>query len=1067
MADYYLQKAFEELRQESGLSVMARGCGTRRLMVKFIQQYAAATPSSSSSSSGPRKLVFVIGIKDDEAQAILDTLLADGVPLISTPKIVTFDIPVAERVDRYLHGGVFIATSRILIVDLLNQHVKAENISGIIVSNAHRVNLESTEAFILRVYREKNQAGFIRAFTDEPEALMGEFGKLERTMKLLWVKRLSIWPRNREEIMRGLSRGSLTVEELTTTLTPNMLACMQAILVALRSTLTDLRKCIPTMDTTAYTLENALFAAFDRRLKEQLDPEWHKLSYRAKQCVSDIKDLRKLLELMHITDSITFYGHLLRIRREAYVGDTPTPSPWLTSDSSEHLFTSARNAVFTLKSTKNSQISSVKATRNVLPDLYSYPVPSLEETAKALGVDTFMHPSHETPPKITLFLSVLQEIQADYAKGTTRDCQFPGRVLVLVKDRSTSQVLRQCATSGVGAYLDSRYREFISMQAGQIKRRARGFTSNFNQNPADKKGAVHGGKGKRQGSAPTATQLLSYESAKRAAGNDPILLRELDPYALELTQKQLTGLSHEGLRILLAERALKEEQLNRISTVSDSTAHLSKEVDLTEESVLEDGPLCGWAENEDDSMCAEEEWDERGPSGARKGKRGRSATADDGKGQGKGQKLHRSNAAGDAGAGNELQRGLSPETIESGRTHSTLDSNLHLIIATHDVIKDTACYLEDMSPSFVVLYDGDVAVVRMIEVYAAARDVLARMQHSGGPSAAPIAAIPLHVFFLFYESSLEENIYVTAIAREKKAFESLITAKAKLAICLPDIPQPIHEGVERGPDGQPLQYSLSLDTRTVRRGTRGPEAKTLTSLIVDIREFRSVLPSTLYAQGIKIIPRTLNVADYVLAAEICVERKSVSDLFESLRSGRLFHQAEAMSKHYRYPSLLIEFTEKAPFCLHIGEYHSEIRDRDISSQLVALVLAFPNLRILWSRTIHATPDIFTAIAAGHDPVDEQRALEAGQAADRLEKGRGQDQGSTEREENQQAARSLLLSLPGVNPQNMNVIMDKASSLRELSKLSEQVLCDAIGRINGRQLYSFFRQRSDSIAHPTK
>jgi ERCC4-type nuclease len=60
----------------------------------------------------------------------------------------------------------------------------------------------------------------------------------------------------------------------------------------------------------------------------------------------------------------------------------------------------------------------------------------------------------------------------------------------------------------------------------------------------------------------------------------------------------------------------------------------------------------------------------------------------------------------------------------------------------------------------------------------------------------------------------------------------------------------------------------------------------------------------------------VQVGDYVLSPEMCVERKSLSDLRQSFLSGRLFHQAEAMSKHYKTPILLIEFERDKAFALH-------------------------------------------------------------------------------------------------------------------------------------------------------
>ena len=48
---------------------------------------------------------------------------------------------------------------------------------------------------------------------------------------------------------------------------------------------------------------------------------------------------------------------------------------------------------------------------------------------------------------------------------------------------------------------------------------------------------------------------------------------------------------------------------------------------------------------------------------------------------------------------------------------------------------------------------------------------------------------------------------------------------------------------------------------------------------------------------------------------MCVERKSLSDLRQSFLSGRLYHQAEAMTKHYKTPILLIEFDRDKAFAL--------------------------------------------------------------------------------------------------------------------------------------------------------
>lgn len=58
-------------------------------------------------------------------------------------------------------------------------------------------------------------------------------------------------------------------------------------------------------------------------------------------------------------------------------------------------------------------------------------------------------------------------------------------------------------------------------------------------------------------------------------------------------------------------------------------------------------------------------------------------------------------------------------------------------------------------------------------------------------------------------------------------------------------------------------------------------------IIVDIRELGALLPSLIDAHGIQVVPATLTVGDYILSPKMCVERKALPDLEQSLANGRL------------------------------------------------------------------------------------------------------------------------------------------------------------------------------------
>ena len=66
---------------------------------------------------------------------------------------------------------------------------------GILVYRAHKIIESCQEAFILRLFRQKNKTGFIKAFTDKATAFSSGFCQVERVMRNLFVKKLFLWPR--------------------------------------------------------------------------------------------------------------------------------------------------------------------------------------------------------------------------------------------------------------------------------------------------------------------------------------------------------------------------------------------------------------------------------------------------------------------------------------------------------------------------------------------------------------------------------------------------------------------------------------------------------------------------------------------------------------------------------------------------------------------------------------------------------------------------------------------------------------------------------------------------------
>jgi DNA excision repair protein ERCC-4 len=119
-------------------------------------------------------------------------------------------------------------------VDLLDDKLDASRITGLLIYNAHKISETSIESFIIRVYSERNRAGFIKAFSEEPEALTNGYMKVERLLRSLYLQKLYLWPRFRLEITQAFdSTHQPEVIELSLPLTPSMLAIQNGVLVAM------------------------------------------------------------------------------------------------------------------------------------------------------------------------------------------------------------------------------------------------------------------------------------------------------------------------------------------------------------------------------------------------------------------------------------------------------------------------------------------------------------------------------------------------------------------------------------------------------------------------------------------------------------------------------------------------------------------------------------------------------------------------------------------------------------------------------------------------------------------
>lgn len=357
--------------------------------------------------------------------------------------------------------------------------------------------------------------------------------------------------------------------------------------------------------------------------------------------------------------------------------------------------------------------------------------------------------------------------------------------------------------------------------------------------------------------------------------------------------------------------------------------------------------------------------------------------------------------------------------------------------------------LEEYHPAFVVLYNTDLAVVRQVEVFKAS--------HPGRP---------LRMYILSYSDAAEEERFRNASEREKSAFKTLIRERATMSVHVDqEGRQPEEEFTQSllQQEAEITSFSagrgLGVDRDSRKTGkivqrvrAKGDGGKVL----VDTRELRSKLPMLLYQSSLSIVPLTLEVGDFILSKNIGIERKSVPDLYGSFGSGRLFNQAEALCRHYKYPCLLIELDASKSLSLTAtaGGVPSEISATFIVSKMVLLMLQFPGLRLLWVKGAQDAAKLFPALKANEEEPDEAVAAEL-----------GVDTKESEETSFNAGPKMLLRSLPGIDSQNLNRVMRKVRNVATLLTMSMQEMTEVLGSAGkASTLYNFVNEQpSEALA----
>ena len=216
-----------------------------------------------------------------------------------------------------------------------------------------------------------------------------------------------------------------------------------------------------------------------------------------------------------------------------------------------------------------------------------------------------------------------------------------------------------------------------------------------------------------------------------------------------------------------------------------------------------------------------------------------------------------------------------------------------------------------------------------------------------------------------------------------------------------------------------------------------PEQKTLGSftneksdeiiIFVDSREQASNVTKELFKKECKIIMKPLDVGDYVLSKDVCVERKTVEDFLASMIDGRLFSQMINLRENYEKPLILVEGNMEELYTIR------NMHKNSIIGALTSIALDY-NVPILNTKNAKETAEYLFVIAKREQIAkDREVAIRVGR------------KGLTINEQQ----RFVVEGLPLVGPSLARNLLTKFGSIKSIVDASEKELREVEGLGKGK------------------
>ncbi|CAB3403951.1 unnamed protein product [Caenorhabditis bovis] len=302
----------------STLFIVANGLGVERLFLEHLLLF-----------SDRRLLALVLNTTPQDDSYFISKLKEHNTDCV--PKVINSDVSIKDRQSIYLEGGVQFCSSRVILVDLLQNRIPVNRIAAIFVYRAHQTLNSFQESFILRLYREKKLNGMVKAFTDNPNVI-SSLGQLQRLIDRLYIRHVELLPRFSSTIETELNKYQLRSAVFSVEVVPAMRRIHRALMDFIKVCIRDLRTCSASGKQTGEENEEMIHVPWaPTQLEKRLKNRKGFISDKQQRLINDAGFLREILQMSENLDPATVYARLQALKNDKTVLEGH--SGWLLSPS--------------------------------------------------------------------------------------------------------------------------------------------------------------------------------------------------------------------------------------------------------------------------------------------------------------------------------------------------------------------------------------------------------------------------------------------------------------------------------------------------------------------------------------------------------------------------------------------------------------------------------------------------------------------------------------------------------------------------------------------------------------